>query len=111
MSVLSSGGEVTGDWNLELRTAYSAGVAVTDVVRCQNYTVGEKGTLTLQMGGGEPHVLFPSNRLNGSRLCGFGDVSMEGLMTGGAGRSIGRVGMMTSVVAVVGALAVAFALV
>jgi alpha-amylase len=84
VSVLSTAGEQMGEYTLDLPTAYTPGSPVTDVVACRNYTVNDYGQLTLAMGGGVPKVLFPSAKLNGSRLCGFGDVSLEIMMEGGA---------------------------
>lgn len=84
VTVLSSGGTHTGDYNLRLATAFTAGTFVTDVVRCANYTVNGYGQLDLPMLGGLPHVLVPSDVMNGSRLCGFGDVSLRTLRSGAA---------------------------
>lgn len=84
---------------LDLPTAYTSGSMVTDLVHCKNYTVNEYGQLTVEMGGGEPLVFFPAGKLNGSRLCGFGEVSLEVLMQGGA--VSGRRGLRESFAALV----------
>lgn len=109
VSVLSSGGETTGDYTLDLPTAFAAGVQVTDVVGCVNYTVNEYGQLTLPMAGGLPHVLFPATKMNGSRLCGFGNVSLQVMMGGGAGSRSG--GLSWSLVATTAAAVIALALI
>jgi len=72
-------------------------------VGCTNYTVNQYGQLTLRMGGGVPRVLFPAGKLNGSELCGFGNVSLEVLM--GRAAVVGRGG--SSLVALVAAAAAA----
>ena len=104
VSVLSTGGEQTGEYTLDLPTAYTPGSLVTDVVACSNYTVNDYGQLTLAMGGGVPKVLFPSAKMNGSALCGFGDVSLEIMMQGGAASRIGK-GLSLSLVVTVAAAA------
>ncbi len=103
VTVLSTGGEQTGDYDLDLPTAYTTGTLVTDVVGCTNYTVNVFGQLTLAMGGGVPKVLFPSTKMNGSGLCGFSDVSLEVVMQGAA-ESV-RGGVAAAVVAAVGVVA------
>jgi alpha-amylase len=110
VSVLGSSGEQTGDHDLTLPTAFTSGTQVTDVVRCSNYTVNDYGQLTLPMGGGLPFVLFPASRMNGSELCGFGNVSIE-VLQGGAGslRQGGRI--MASSLAIVIAAAMASCLI
>lgn len=110
VSVLPSGGEQTGEYQMDLPTAFTTGTLVTDVVQCRNYTVNQYGQLTLQMGGGLPHVLFPSAKMNGSSLCGFGNVSLEVLMGGARGMRSGS--LASSLVAlVVSAVVVALGLI
>lgn len=104
VSVLSTGGEQMGKYTLDLPTAYTPGLLVTDVVACSNYTVNDYGQLTLAMGGGVPKVLFPSTKLNGSRLCGFGDVSLEIMVQGGGAASGIRALSLSLVVAVAAAV-------
>ncbi len=108
ITVLTSGGEQTGEYNLTLPTAFTTGTLVTDVVACTNHTVNAFGQLVLAMGGGTPKVLFPSTKMNGSRLCGFGDVSLD-LITqqGAAARSVtggvaAAVGAAVAVIAFLG---------
>lgn len=98
VTVLATGGEQTGDYDLDLPTAYATGTLVTDVVGCTNYTVNEYGQLILPMGGGVPKVLFPSAKMNGSRLCGFGDESLDVMMQEG-GAANWRGGLASAVVA------------
>lgn len=105
--LLNNGGSQTGEYNIDLSTAYIPGTHVTDVVRCANYTVNEVGQLSLPMAGGLPHVLFPSGKMNGSELCGFGNTSLDVLLEGGAVSSIGR---GSSAIAMIAAAAVAMAL-
>jgi alpha-amylase len=109
ISVLASGGEQTGEYQLDFATAYASGVMVTDVISCTNYTVNQYGQLTLPMGGGVPHVLFPANKMNGSELCGFGNVSLEVLRGGAVGSRSGSV--TASMIAALVTAVMAFALV
>ena len=109
VSVLTSGGEQTGDYDLTLPTAFTSDTVVTNVVSCTNYTVNDYGQLTLPMGGGMPFVLFPASRMHGSELCGFGNVSVE-VMQGGAG-SVTQGATMPSSLAMVIASVMAFYLV
>jgi len=75
VTVLSSLGENGTNYNLMLPTAYESGLTVTDVLSCSNYTVDQTGQLNLPMNKGEPLVLFPADRMNGSQLCGIGNWS------------------------------------
>jgi alpha-amylase len=76
VSVLPIRGKATGDYDLYIPTAYATSTRVTDVVTCTEYTVNQDAQLILPMGGGLPHVLFPSTKMDGGGLCGFGNVSM-----------------------------------
>jgi alpha-amylase len=107
VTLLSSGGEGMGDYQLDLATAYGSDVQVVDVVECRNYTVNQYGQLTLPMGGGLPKVLFPAAKMNGSQLCGFGDVPLEILMQGAAAASLGRGSSFAASVGIVAVAAMA----
>ena len=109
VTVLSSGGEQTGGYNMSLTTAFTTGTKVTDVVRCNNYTVNDYGQLVLPMEGGLPHVLFPAAKMNGSELCGFSNISIA-VLEGGA-RSSRQGGTMASSLAIVIATVMAFCLI
>lgn len=109
VSVLGSGGEQTGDYDLTLSTAFTSDTQVTDVVSCTNYTVNDYGQLTLPMGGGMPFVLFPASKMHGSELCGFGNISVEVMQ--GAADSLRQGGTLSSSLAMVIAVVMAFCLV
>ena len=113
VTVLGSGGEKTGPYELSLSTAFTTGTDVTDVVSCNNYTVNAYGQLKLPMGGGMPFVLYPATKMNGSMLCGFGNVSTQELKAtkGGAessakGAWIAVLGSVVAVGAVVAGLSI-----
>ena len=109
VSVLTSGGEATSDYQLDLPTAYTSDTVVMDVVRCTNHTVNQYGQLTLPMGGGVPYVLFPATKMHGSQLCGFGNVSFGAGVQGGAVGS--RTGRLSSSFALLLLIAAVMALV
>lgn len=109
VSVLSSGGEQTGPYDLNLPVAFTPGAKVTDVVSCTNYTVNDYGQLVLPMEGGLPHILFPAARMNGSELCGFTYVSIAVLESGA--RSLSQAGFMASALALVIGTVMAFYLI
>lgn len=60
-------------------TGFAPDIPVTDIISCNNYTVGPSGVVTLRMASGEPQVLYPSDLLYGSKLCGYLDDAPENL--------------------------------
>jgi alpha-amylase len=109
VSLFTSGGEKTAEYDLDLPTAFTTGTLVTDVVSCTNYTVNQYGQLTIKMGGGMPRVFFPGTKMNGSALCGFSNISLE-VVEGGA-ESLRQGGSMASSLAIVIAVVMAFCLI
>lgn len=102
VSVLSSGGDQTQPYKLDLPTAYTTGTSVTDVVACMNYTINQYGQLELPMGGGMPFVFFPADHMNGSGLCGFGNVSLQDLRPVPSAAASERAGEKMALVAAMG---------
>lgn len=109
VTVLSNSGQDQGVYNLMLPTAYGSGEVVTDVVSCQNYTVTETGQLNVDMHQGVPHVFFPTNKMNGSELCGISNFTHFTMPESAASGSFGSA-MQTSAIAALIATAIAFAL-
>lgn len=74
ITVLTNDGSGAPKHDLEVpNTGFAPDISVTDIVSCNNYTVGEAGVVTLKMAKGEPHVLYPSDLLYGSGLCEYPD--------------------------------------
>ncbi|KAJ5090238.1 hypothetical protein N7532_008922 [Penicillium argentinense] len=70
VTVLSNAGARGGEYTLELSgTGYEAGDTVMEVCTCEEITVGGDGKVEVKMGGGEPRILYPSDKLKGSGLC------------------------------------------
>lgn len=109
ITVLSNSGEDQGVYNLMLPTAFGSGTVVTDVVSCQNYTVTDDGKLNVDMHQGLPHVFFPTNKMNGSELCGISNFTHFSTPGSGASGSFGSA-MQSMTIAALLATAVAFAL-
>lgn len=71
ITVLSNLGSGGASYTLQLGgTGYPAGMQVTDVYTCTSSVVGSNGQLPVPMGAGEPRILYPSERLVGSGICG-----------------------------------------
>ncbi|EGC43184.1 alpha-amylase [Histoplasma capsulatum var. duboisii H88] len=71
ITVLSNLGSSGASYTLQLGgTGYPAGMRVTDVYTCTSSAVGSNGQLPVPMGAGEPRILYPSERLVGSGICG-----------------------------------------
>jgi alpha-amylase len=72
ITVLSNLGAQSEDVpNLQLReTDFDAGEELVEVLRCSTVTVGGDGVLSIEMNGGEPHVFYAADSLEGSGLCG-----------------------------------------
>ena len=51
-------------------TGFSAGIRFTDIVNCTVYTADSDGLVTLNIVDGQPLVVYHSNGLTGSGLCG-----------------------------------------
>jgi len=52
-------------------TGYTSGSLVTEVISCQQTTVGSGGTLSVTLSGGLPRVYYPNAKLTGSGICGL----------------------------------------
>lgn len=75
IAIFSSNGESGGAYTLDLPTAFEAGIAVTEILTCTNYTTSTVGSLTVPMDAGLPRIFFPSAHMNGSNMCGFANGS------------------------------------
>ncbi|KAJ5632125.1 alpha-amylase [Penicillium lividum] len=75
--LLSSQG-VNGDpYTLELWSSYNAGTNVTEVLSCKTYMVDEwDASLVVDMDSGLPRVLFPTQLMPGSGLCGYSSANL-----------------------------------
>nr|UBX54574.1 glycoside hydrolase [Aspergillus sp.] len=82
--VLSTQGAQGHPYPLKLWVSYNPGTAVMDVLNCVNYTVDGYGELIVPMDKGEPRVLFPTELMGGSGLCGYplDNVTFAELKTG-----------------------------
>lgn len=89
MLLSSQGAKNTQPYPVHLLSSYNAGMAVTDVLGCRNYTVDGNGQLTISMEKGEPHVFFPTDLMPGSGLCGFpaSNTTLTELKTGNPSES------------------------
>jgi alpha-amylase len=72
VTVLTNDGEDAKAYDLAL-TGHGFNASVTEIFTCKEYTVGDDGVITLPMEAGEPKVLYPSDLLYGSKLCGYDD--------------------------------------
>ncbi|KDR81372.1 hypothetical protein GALMADRAFT_239237 [Galerina marginata CBS 339.88] len=57
--------------NIAVTTPYPPSTAMMNILTCQQWATGAKGTVDAQYTlGGVPNILIPSNMLSGSGLCG-----------------------------------------
>ncbi|PGH02056.1 alpha-amylase [Blastomyces parvus] len=71
ITVLSNLGSGGASYTLQLAgTGYPAGMKVTDVYTCTTTVVGSNGEVPVRMAAGEPRILYPSEKLVGSGICG-----------------------------------------
>lgn len=74
ITVLTNDGSEAPEHDLNVpNTGFGPDISVTDIISCNNFTVGSAGNVTLQMSHGEPQVLYPSDLLYGSSLCDYPD--------------------------------------
>ncbi|KAB8074018.1 alpha-amylase AmyA [Aspergillus leporis] len=69
--VLSTQGSNSGAYTIRLMNGYQPSYVVVDVLTCDTYKINDMGELRLPMDKGEPRVLFPTNLMRGSGLCGY----------------------------------------
>ncbi|KAB8244571.1 alpha-amylase A type-1/2 [Aspergillus flavus] len=70
ITVLSNQGSSGGSYTLSLTgTGYTAGEQLHEIINCSTVTVGSDGKVLLPMEKGLPRVLYPSAKLNGSKVC------------------------------------------
>lgn len=73
ITVLTNSGADFPDWNLDLSVGslgYGSGTSLTEVLSCKTYTVDTSGSLTLPITQGLPMVLYSTDGLSNSSLCG-----------------------------------------
>ncbi|KKZ66125.1 alpha-amylase A type-3 [[Emmonsia] crescens] len=71
ITILSNLGSGGSSYTLHLGgTGYPAGMRVTDIYTCKTAVVGSNGQVPVPMTAGEPRILYPSERLVGSGVCG-----------------------------------------
>ncbi|EGE86564.1 alpha-amylase A type-3 [Blastomyces dermatitidis ER-3] len=71
ITVLSNLGSGGASYTLQLGgTGYPAGMRVTDIYTCTTAVVGSNGQVPVSMAAGEPRILYPSERLVESGICG-----------------------------------------
>lgn len=70
VTVLSNQGEKGGSYELSVPNAGLPGTEFTEIFNCTTVSANSAGNITVQMGGGQPRVFFPTHQLNGSGLCG-----------------------------------------
>lgn len=69
--VLSTQGSQSGEYTVRMMNGYQPSYVVIDVFTCKTYTINDMGELRLDMDKGEPRVLYPTNLMYGSGLCGY----------------------------------------
>ncbi|KAK1148926.1 hypothetical protein N8T08_007601 [Aspergillus melleus] len=69
--VLSTQGSQSGAYTVRMMNGYQPSYVVIDVFTCKTYTINDMGELRLDMDKGEPRVLYPTNLMYGSGLCGY----------------------------------------
>ncbi|PLB45628.1 alpha-amylase [Aspergillus steynii IBT 23096] len=69
--VLSTQGSQSGEYTVRMMNGYQPSFVVIDVFTCKTYTINDMGELRLDMDKGEPRVLYPTNLMHGSGLCGY----------------------------------------
>ncbi|KAJ8584457.1 glycoside hydrolase family 13 protein [Rhizopogon salebrosus TDB-379] len=71
VSIMTNIGSPPQNISIPVYTPYPASAALTNVLTCQQWAVGSNGTIDAQYTlGGVPIVLYPSNLLQNSGLCG-----------------------------------------
>ena len=69
ITVLSNKGSSGNSYTLSLGgTGYTAGQELMEIFTCSKVTVGTDGTVPVAMGGGQPRVFYPVDKIQGS-LC------------------------------------------
>nr|BAD06002.1 alpha-amylase [Aspergillus awamori] len=70
VTILSNKGASGDSYTLSLSGAgYTAGQQLTEVIGCTTVTVGSDGNVPVPMAGGLPRVLYPTEKLAGSKIC------------------------------------------
>lgn len=94
MIILNNQGSQGSAYELTLPLSYNAGLQVTEVLNCKNYTLNNMGELTVDMDNGEPRVFYPTEYMEGSGLCGWSasNVSLATIKTSWTSTSLGVVG-------------------
>ncbi|KAL4887121.1 glycoside hydrolase superfamily [Aspergillus karnatakaensis] len=70
ITILTNSGARAGSSTLDVpNTGYEAGSSVTEIYSCTDITVFDDGSVSVQMNGGLPRVLYPTEKLAGSGLC------------------------------------------
>ncbi|GIZ44985.1 hypothetical protein CKM354_000816900 [Cercospora kikuchii] len=83
ITVLNNDGEGTGDFEIDLLAhGLAFGTQVMEVLTCTNLTVSPVGVLKVPMGKGLPKIIYPSEYMRNSGLCGMGDPLPKPTATG-----------------------------
>ncbi|THC93042.1 hypothetical protein EYZ11_007468 [Aspergillus tanneri] len=69
--VLSTQGSNSSEYTIRMMNGYQPSYVVIDVFTCKTYTINDMGELRLDMDKGEPRVLYPTDLMHGSGLCGY----------------------------------------
>lgn len=77
VTVLTTVGSPPQNVSMGVYTPFARNTALTDILSCKQLVVGSNQTVAVEYSlGGHPSVLFPSQLLSGSGLCGYnGNVS------------------------------------
>lgn len=78
ITVYSTNGQKSKDYFLTINVSYGAGVVVTEILGCKNYTTDDDGRLVVKMSKGLPKVFWPADQMGGSQLCGIGNWTFKG---------------------------------
>ncbi|KAG1748968.1 glycoside hydrolase family 13 protein [Suillus paluster] len=71
VSIMTNIGSPPQNVTIPVYTPYHASTALTDILTCQQWPVGSNGTIDAQYSlGGVPIVLYPTDLLQNSGLCG-----------------------------------------
>lgn len=65
--VLTNGGSRSGNYTRSVRSRFTTGSLVTEVLTCETQMVKRNGSLEVTLGAGQPKVYYPSTRIGG--LC------------------------------------------
>ena len=70
LTILNNYGQDAEDFSVDFKSNYTSGSSLTNILTCDTVSVGDDGAVELTVTGGLPVVLFGTDLLKGSNLCG-----------------------------------------